>query len=370
MSRAQARAPVRVDPAGGGTDAPPFSVEHGGWVLNMAVARYAYATAQRLPPGEGVILYSMDLERGAVADSVGALSSSKDLEFVRGFVRRLVPEGDSLLLVTESDVPPGGGLGGSGALGVAIVAAIDRAYGRERAAVETAALANEVERQDLGYPGGSQDSYAAALGGINLLEYRKGGGTVPHPRLNVTEDMRLALEYSSLLVYTGAAHVSGSIHEDIRNSYAQEDSPTVAAMMDLRQEALTMAKALERGDEAAYVRALSASCAHLYRLHGSCDSEEHRRYFKELDDVILGGKTCGAGGGGFLLVHTRPGKRRECILRAESMGAMVWPMTIDFRGVESWTAPGAPPEEVERYRELARAPSRRAGRRRGWQPLF
>ncbi len=352
MSRVCARAPVRVDPAGGGTDAPPFSVEHGGWVLNIGVNRHAYATVERLPPGEGVILYSMDLETGLVADSVDALSSSSDLEFVQGFVRRLVPDGESILLVTESDVPAGGGLGGSGALGVAIVAALDRAYGRQRSAVETAALANEVERKDLGYPGGSQDSYGAALGGINLLEYRKGGGTVPH-RVDVKDDTRLSLEYNSLLIYTGAAHVSGSIHEDIKSSYAQEDSPTIAAMMSLRKEALAMAKALESGDEAAYVKSLNASCAHLYRLHESCDSEEHRRYFKALDDVILGGKTCGAGGGGFILVHARPGKRRECILRAESMGAVVWPMTIDFRGVESWTQASTPPEEVERYRSLA-----------------
>ncbi len=354
MPKSCARAPVRVDPAGGGTDAPPFSVDHGGWVLNIGVNRRAYAAVDRLPPGQGVIVYSMALESGVVAESVGALASSPHVEFLQGFIRRLVPEGDSLLLVTESDVPAGGGLGGSGALGVAIVAAIDRAYGRQRSAVEIAALANEIERQDLGYSGGSQDSFGAALGGINLLEYKKGGGTIPH-RVQVSDDTRLALEYNSLLVYTGAAHVSGSIHEDIKRSYAEENSPTVKAMLNLRQEALAMAKALETGDEAGYVKALNSSCANLYRLHETCDSRDHRRYFEALDDLILGGKTCGAGGGGFMLVHARPGKRRECILLAESMGAQVWPMTIDFAGVESWSEPATPAAQVEGYRSLISA---------------
>src|SRR5262249_12326974 len=159
------RAPVRVDPAGGGTDAPPFSIEHGGMVVNFAVERHVFAVVDRLPAGRGVAIYSEDLGQGVAAPSPAALEGKK-LEFLQSFVRRLVPEGESVLLVTESDVPAGAGLGGSGALGVAVTAAIDRAFGRSRSPEETARLANEVERKDLGYPGGDQDSFGAALGGI------------------------------------------------------------------------------------------------------------------------------------------------------------------------------------------------------------
>lgn len=352
MKKYLARAPVRVDPAGGGTDAPPFSVEHGGLVVNMAVQRHAFASVQPLPEGEGVIIYSEDLGEGVVADSVDALPGGR-LELLQGFVRRLVPPGESVLLVTESDVPAGAGLGGSGALGVAVVAALDRARGLSRSPRETAALANEIERVDLGYPGGDQDSCAAALGGIHRLEYVKGGGTVPH-RIEVADDVRFALERNSLLIYTSEAHVSGDIHRDIKESYARENSPTLDAMVRLREAAREMAAALESGDLDGYVRALNESCRNLYGLHPSCDSEAHRRYFRELDDVILGGKTCGAGGGGFLLVYTRPGRRRECLDRAASLGAMVWPLNIDFTGVCGWTEEAAPVEDVERYRELAR----------------
>jgi len=327
---------VRVDPAGGGTDAPPFSVEHGGMVVNFAVKRHAWATAERLPPGSGIVVWAADLRRGFVADSVDAMPADQQPEFLAAFVRRFVPEGDSVLLVTESDVPPGSGLGGSGAIGVAIVGALDRLYGRSRSQAEIAEVANAVERADLGYPGGNQDSYGAALGGINRLEYVRGGGTVPH-RVETSSDTLRTLEHSSLLIYTGAAHVSGSIHEDIKNSYALPDSPTVRAMLDLRAAAEQMSAALESGDLDGYVRALDASCDHLYALHPSCDSDDHRRYRTALEALILGRKTCGAGGGGFLLVHARPGCRRECIRRAEELGATVWPVSIDFDGVVSWT---------------------------------
>lgn len=350
MKRSCARAPVRVDPAGGGTDAPPFSVEHGGLVVNIAIQRHAYASVDRLPAGEGVIIYSDDLQAGIATRSVED-SCPGELEFLQAFVRRLVPPGESLLLVTESDVPPGAGLGGSGALGVAVVAAIDHAYGRQRSARETAALANEIERRDLGFPGGDQDSYAAASGGIQRLEYPVGGGTVPRA-IEVDEELRLTLEQRSLLIYTSEAHVSGNIHQEIKESYAREDSTTLDAMVRLRETAKRMATALETGDLGGYAEGLNASCENLYRLHSSCDSEAHRRYFDELDDLILGGKTCGAGGGGFMLVLTRPGRRRRCIRTAESLGGIVWPMCIDFHGVKSWAGEPRTREDVERYRSL------------------
>ena len=350
MEGACARAPVRVDPAGGGTDAPPFSVEHGGMVVNIAIGRHAFASVDRLPQGSGIIIYSEDLGVGVTAPTVAELPGR--LEFLEAFVGRLADPADSLLLVTESDVPAGAGLGGSGAVGVAVAAAIDRAYGRQRSQAETAALANSVERGDLGYPGGDQDSFGAALGGINRLEYVQGGGTRPH-RVAVPDETRRALEHRSLLIYTSEAHVSGNIHQDIKDSYALEDSPTVAAMIRLREEAGKMAAALEAGDLDAYVDSLNASCRNLYRLHPRCDSAAHRRCFKELGDVILGGKTCGAGGGGAMLVFTKPGRRRECLRRAEEMGALAWPVTIDFDGVQTWTGPAATEHEVERYRKLA-----------------
>jgi len=327
-------------------------VEHGGAVVNFAVQRHAFASAQRLKSSEGIILYAMDLQLGVAATSVSDLGSENDFEFIKAFVKRLVPVEDSLLLVTETDVPAGSGLGGSGALGVAIVAAIDRAYDRDRSPLETALLANEIERKDLGYPGGNQDSLGAALGGINFLEYHQGGGMTPH-KIPIKPDTIRTLEHNSLLIYSGAAHVSGSIHQDIKHSYALKNSPTVKAMEILCEQAQAMAQSLRAGKLSGYAAALSESCRQLYNLHESCDSAEHRRYFLALDDCLLGGKTCGAGGGGFLLVFVKPGRRQECIHRIEDLGGLVWPVTIDFEGVTHWLAPQYDDDEVQRFRHCA-----------------
>ena len=347
-----ARAPVRVDPAGAGTDAPPYCLDHGGAVVNIGVEHHVFASAQKLPAGSGVIVYSLDMTAGAVAKRVSDFAGEKEMEFLKAFVLRMVPEGDSVLLVTESDVPPGSGLGGSGALGVAITAAISRLYEQDLSQTEIAALANSIERKDLGYPGGDQDSLGAALGGVNFLEYHQGGGVTPH-KVQLDETTCRALEYHSLLIYTGASHVSGSIHADIKRSYGEENSPTLRAMQGLEEQAKVMARALEAGSLAGYAAALNESCAQLYNLHDSCRSEEHQRFFTSLDDLILGGKTCGAGGGGFILVLAKPGRRRECLRLAEEMGGTVWPLTIDDRGVTTWLEPALSPEEIERLRTLA-----------------
>ena len=341
-----------MDPAGGGTDAPPFSTDYGGDVVNFAVQRHVFAAVDRLPPGSGVAIFAEDIEQGVAAPAVNELPPER-LEFLQAFVRRLVPDGESILLVTQSDVPASAGLGGSGALGVAVVAALDRAFGVSRSPLETAQLANGIERIDLGYPGGDQDSMGAALGGVNHLEYTKGGGTVCH-RIEVAESLRLAIEHDSLLLYTSEAHVSGNIHQDIKDSYALENSPTVAAMKELRSAAQAMAVALREGDLSAYLESLNRSCDNLYRLHSSCDSDAHRRIYHELQPYLLGRKTCGAGGGGFMLVHTRSGCRYECARHAEASGALVWPVTIDFEGVKSWEGAALEPERIHSYLKRCR----------------
>ncbi len=114
------------------------------------------------------------------------------------------------------------------------------------------------------------------------------------------------------------------------------NSPTVAAMHDLRAAARRMAAALAEGRIPGFIEALNASRRGHYALHESCDNETLRRFFTALDPYILGGKACGAGGGGFVVVYTKPGAKGACTRIAESLGGTVWPFTMDCEGVVSW----------------------------------
>ena len=229
---------------------------------------------------------------------------------------------------------------------MAILGAIARAQGKKMARDEIAILANEIERNDLGNRGGNQDSYGAAMGGIKLITYTKGGGSFCEP-IKVPDAARAQLERDSLLIYTGEVHLSGSIHVDIKKSYEQSDSPTVRAMDNLKAAAQRMARALVVGDLDGYVDALNCARINHYALHPSCDSDALRKFFHELSPFIRGGKACGAGGGGFIMVHVKPDCRKQCIQAAESLGGMVWTCQLDDHGLITWEEPPSSPEQVE-----------------------
>ena len=344
-----ARAPARVDPAGGGTDAPPYCIDYGGAVVNFSIARYSCASFERLPKGSGVILYSHDQKSGIRAASVKALKYDGNLDLLKAFTLRLLSAEDEFLLATQSDIPQGTGLGGSGALGVAILGAMARALKKKMTKHEIALLANDIERKDLGNSGGSQDSFGAAMGGMKLITYQKGGGCSCAP-IKVSEGTRRQIERDSFLIYTGEVHLSGTIHVDIKKSYSQPDSPTVRAMDNLKEAAQRMAGALEAGDLNTYLECLNRSRVNHYALHASCDSDMLRKYFNELSPYILGGKACGAGGGGFIFVHAKPHHRKECIQKAESLGGMVWNFQLDDLGLLTWEEPASPAQEIEAFR--------------------
>lgn len=329
------RAPVRFDPAGGGTDAPPYSTEYGGCIVNISVARYTYADFEVLAPGQGVEILSHDLDQSVRAETAEELELDGTLDLLKAYVKRIVPDGTSCRLTTQSDVPERTGLGGSGALGVSAVAAITRGLGQSLDRAAIAELANEIERVDFGSAGGNQDSYGAAFPGAKQIICHQGGGT-DCEEIPMDSETAAQLERNTLLIYTGAIHLSGTIHADIKRSYALPNSPTIAAMDRLKEQAYRAAEALRSGDLATYVDAMNVSRESHYALHESCDSDELRHYFHELEPHILGGKACGAGGGGFITVYTKPDCRRQCLKTAESLGGLVWPLTLDRGGVLSW----------------------------------
>jgi D-glycero-alpha-D-manno-heptose-7-phosphate kinase len=122
----RARAPVRIDFLGGGTDCPPFSAEFGGAVVNAGISRYVYATVEL--GGECVRLVSKDFGVRVEASDVDALPMDGTLDLLKACVKRCELR-TGFTLTTESDLPPESGLGASGAVSVAVLAAMRHAAG-------------------------------------------------------------------------------------------------------------------------------------------------------------------------------------------------------------------------------------------------
>src|SRR4051812_3137336 len=129
-----AAAPVRLDLAGGWTDVPPFSAQEGGLVVTAAVQLYARAEVRM--GGRGFRLVSEDLhDELQVSDSTGLVRDGR-LDLLKAGLRMLPVGGCTL--TSRSEAPAGSGLGSSGALDVALVAALSAARGESPDPVEIA----------------------------------------------------------------------------------------------------------------------------------------------------------------------------------------------------------------------------------------
>ena len=329
-----ARAPGRVDSGGGGSDCKPFILDYDGAVLNFGITRYVHAQVTVDPNDRSVHILSDDFDQEVYADRPEALEIDGTLDLLKGVARRMNPPFGFTLRV-GSDARPGSGLGSSGAVGVACVAAFDRAMGATRSQRDTAVLANSVERDDLGKTGGNQDALGAGLGGINHIVYHKGGDFVIK-RPEIAEDIVAELQRRCLLIYTGEVHLSEHIHEDIKTSYPLPESPTKDAMKNLARVANSQVAALKANDVEAFGELLSENWVHHKRLHASCDNPVLSRFYDALENHIRGGKTCGAGGGGTLFILAKNSHQKKVWEISRELGGEVLPFHLDHWGVKSW----------------------------------
>src|SRR6266516_2409024 len=164
MNKIRARAPLRVSYAGGGTDVPPYPGLKGGVVLSSTIQNYAYCSIT--PRSDGMVTVSReDQDVSTGPEGLRELKGTGEVEFVRAVAERFGAE-QGFDVDLRYDALPGTGLGSSSALCVALIGAFREWKGASMTSYEIANLAYDVERKDVGIPGGLQDQYASTFGEI------------------------------------------------------------------------------------------------------------------------------------------------------------------------------------------------------------
>jgi D-glycero-alpha-D-manno-heptose-7-phosphate kinase len=162
-----ARAPLRIDFAGGWSDVPVFADAEGGRVVNAAIDRYVHVEV--VLGARRIRLHALDLDEHVT------LATSRDIRYdgtldLHKAALNMLPVTGGIEILTRSDAPGGSGLGASGALDVALLAVLAQARNERYAREELAELGYLLETSELGLLGGRQDQYAAALGGCHRME--------------------------------------------------------------------------------------------------------------------------------------------------------------------------------------------------------
>jgi D-glycero-alpha-D-manno-heptose-7-phosphate kinase len=334
----RATAPLRISFVGGGTDFPHYFARHGGAVLSATIDHCAHVDITARPDRQ-VRIRSLDLghlveyhlEEGPTYDGV--------MDLPKAAIERMGVE-SGLDVDIASDAPPGSGLGGSSALVTACVGALAALSDRRLSSSDVAELSYAIEREDLEIAGGWQDQFAAAFGGFNLLEFAEDGVTVTPLRLDdgAVDELRRHL----LLCYTGRVRTDlGLIDAQIR-MYEDGREDTIVGMKQLHEMAFDMRDAVESGD----VRALGSMLREAYESKKRMNP--HIAEGTPIEDLLelarasgaWGGKICGAGGGGYLLIACEPSKHAAVRAALEARGGQFAEFAFRRSGVEARTADG------------------------------
>lgn len=337
----RARAPLRLGLAGGGTDVSPFSEDQGGFVLNATIDLYAQAILE--PRTDGRIIFAAeDREERVELEATSVLTDVDPLRLHRGIYNRIVRQFNqgvplSFKLTTFADVPAGSGLGTSSTMVVCIIQAFAEWLRLGLGEYEVAHLAYEIEREELMLVGGKQDQYAAAFGGFNFIEFGPGSGRVLVNPLRIKDWVRNELEASTVLFYTGRSRDSAKIIEQQIESAKVKSSPSVAAMMELKEDAFAMKEAILRGDLTRYAKILLRSWEAKKRLTASVSNPHLDAIYDEaMMAGALAGKISGAGGGGFFMFYVPPNKRMALVRQLQKREGQVINFHFTAIGSQSW----------------------------------
>lgn len=327
------RAPVRIDLAGGWTDVSPFADREGGAVVNIAINRYTYVSA-RPRTDRSVRLRSDDYAAEVETNDIDLLAYDGRLDLAKAALKRMgVKHG--MDIVTRSDAPPGSGLGTSAAMGIALLGALDAFETHTSEPAKLAALAHLLEVEELGIAGGKQDQLAAALGGINYLAF--GAGLPVSTPLKTRQGVINELEKRLVVCYSGISRLSGDIIQRVQQAYLHGEPTTCTALRTMRDLASILRSALATGDLQQIGPILLENWHCQRALHPSVTNAEVDALFEvAAEHGALGGKACGAGGGGCLVFFAAADAERGLRDALAAAGTQIIDFNIDHGGLQVW----------------------------------
>lgn len=323
----EASAPTRIDLAGGTIDIWPLYLMHGdGLTVNAAIDLYARCRLET--GGTGYTLESRDTGARVHAETTAELVASGQLELLARLVDHFAPP-PGLTVTTEAAAPPGSGLGGSSALGIAVAGALDALVGAELERERLREVTTNVETQVIRVPAGLQDYYPALYGGVNALHFDVRGIRVEPLAIEPEE-----IERRVVLAYTGVPHFSGTNNWEIFKSHIDGSTEVYERLARIRETASRMRSALVDGDLDEAGRVLGEEWENRRALAPGVSTPT----IEELVAVARRAgaptaKVCGAGGGGCVIFFCEYGRKHEVDRALRDAGAHVLDFHVDTRGL-------------------------------------
>lgn len=325
--RVRVAGPARIDFGGGWSDTPPFCLDWGGTVFNMAISidgKYPIATevarigqpVVRCVAGDDVVVFR-DAEEilgtlgpgSNVAIPRAALRLLRIVNPGRPLARQLEVLGGGIEIRTDADLPLGSGLGTSSILGATTLRALGVMAGIE---FSEATLSDQVMRleQLMTTGGGWQDQAGGIFPGAKVVT--TGPGLRQRLRvqpLQWSEERQQEFLDRFVLYCTGIRRVAKDLLAQVVGSYLAREAHTLQVLHSIKTLAVEMSYAMAEGEWRHFGGLLDRH----WQLNQILDPHTTNAPIESILDAVrahlAGAKLAGAGGGGFLMLMAEdPGR--------------------------------------------------------------
>ena len=304
----ESSAPTRVDLAGGTIDIWPLYLFHpGAATVNFAISLRAHCRIETRDDGR-ILLESRDrkVTFETTLEAMEDLIREDRLELISKLVHFFKPTTGFQLTVT-SEAPAGAGLGGSSALAIACIGALNRLVGNRYDERKFITIAANVETTVIRVPAGFQDYYSAFYGSTSCINFRPDG--IEREALDVTS---AKLEERIVICYTGEPRLSGTNNWDILKRHIDGDPELFKLFEGIRDSAMQMREALLADDWELVRTTMRAAYPNRKRLTpGVTTPQMELLVEKALANGAEAAKVCGAGGGGCVAFLCAEGRKAD-----------------------------------------------------------
>ena len=327
----ESSAPTRVDLAGGTIDIWPLYLFHPrAATVNFATSLRARCRIETRDDSK-VILESRDRKVVFETDlaALDDLVSEDRLELISKLVHFFKPT-TGFHLIADSQAPAGAGMGGSSALAIACIGALNHLVGNRYDRNKFIILAANIETTVIKVPAGFQDYYSAFYGGASAVHFRAEGIEREHLQIDAEQ-----LEQRIAICYTGEPRLSGTNNWEIFKRHIDGDPDLFTLFEGIRDAAVRMRQALLNHDWKEVSIVMREAYPRRKRLAPGVTTPQMEKLVQTaLDNGAEAAKVCGAGGGGCIAFLCSEGRKRdvEAALAAEE-GAEVIDWQFSHEGL-------------------------------------
>lgn len=325
------RTPHRISFFGGGTDYPAWYLEHGGKVLGCAIDKYCYITCRYLPPFFKH-KYRIAYSKVETANHIDEIQHPAVREVLRYFneTLRFFNNSEGFEIHHDGDIPARSGMGSSSAFTTGLLktlyALVGKIVSKEKLFKEVIHIEQNIIKENVG----SQDQVWAACGGLNTITFSQNGEITVEPII-MKERLLKSLEEKFMLFFTGLSRNASVIaQEQIQNTHRNRNE--LFEMRKLVDEAVKILTS-DKDDFSDFGRLLNETWQLKRKLSSKITTVDiDEIYDTAVKNGAVGGKLCGAGGGGFVLFYVEP-ENQGRVKKALSDFLHV-PFKFDFSGSE------------------------------------